>query len=310
MGRRRSSPVRPLLARPSRDSSPRAIGQPGCRATPHSVRQLAAALGARRCRAHRRSRRPRGGSEPAGRLPRGPHPPVPGRAPTRSGPCCPRRTVRGEHRCGRGRRPRCRGTATTAASAELMRAGVIIGERPLQFEHPIVHAALIGSMTISYRRHCTPPRAASSGSAGPGPELVAIHVLESEPGSDAQAFSTLRGAGELAMNRGAPEVAITLLHVAPWPRRRQTPTSKPTHCSRCRSRRERDGSSRGCLSTAAGRSSSRATRYCAPAPHSPSVGRWDRASHRKRSRSAPSMRRPAPSARTTANLPARSRRWR
>ena len=33
-----------------------------------------------------------------------------------------------------------------AASAELTRAGVITDERPLQFEHPIVHAALIGSL--------------------------------------------------------------------------------------------------------------------------------------------------------------------
>ena len=101
-----------------------------------------------------------------------------------------------------------------AASAELTRAGVITGERPLQFEHPIVHAALIGSLTISDRAALHAAAGRELRQRGAGPELIAIHVLESEPGSDPEAFATLRDAGALAMMRGAPEVAITLLRRA------------------------------------------------------------------------------------------------
>jgi tetratricopeptide (TPR) repeat protein len=41
-----------------------------------------------------------------------------------------------------------------------------------------------------------------------------VHLLESEPGSDPQAHETLSEAGQLAMARGAPQVAVTLLRRA------------------------------------------------------------------------------------------------
>jgi DNA-binding CsgD family transcriptional regulator len=104
--------------------------------------------------------------------------------------------------------------AAAAELAALHAAGVVEGERPVRFRHPLIRTAVyagIGPATRS-RRH---QRAAELlGAAGREPERVARHLLATAPAADRATVDRLRAAAISALAAGAPETAARYLRRA------------------------------------------------------------------------------------------------
>jgi DNA-binding CsgD family transcriptional regulator len=102
------------------------------------------------------------------------------------------------------------GSASTAA--HLLTGAAIFGRGPqLSFAHPIVRAAVYERPDPARRAGLHARAAQVLESAGAGPEAVALQLLHAPAGADEWAAARLRTAADLAIGRGAPEIAAAFL---------------------------------------------------------------------------------------------------
>jgi DNA-binding CsgD family transcriptional regulator len=100
--------------------------------------------------------------------------------------------------------------AATAAGA-LARAAVFADRMPLAFAHPVLRAAVEADTPAAPRALLHAHAAAALRDDGVEPELVAPHVVASEPGLVEGARSILLEAAESALERGVPAEAVRFL---------------------------------------------------------------------------------------------------
>jgi DNA-binding CsgD family transcriptional regulator len=84
----------------------------------------------------------------------------------------------------------------------------------LEFEHPIVRTAIYDSVPPGTRAIAHARAAAMLDADGADVELVALHLLRSEPAADQRAVAVLRAAAAAATGRGVPDTAAGYLRRA------------------------------------------------------------------------------------------------
>jgi DNA-binding CsgD family transcriptional regulator/Flp pilus assembly protein TadD len=104
---------------------------------------------------------------------------------------------------------------------EAARAGDALAEvaifdpaRPLAFVHTLVRSSVYSEMSSRERARSHERAARLLADAGEAPDRVAVHLLATQPGGNAETVNTLRQAAKGARNRGAPDVAVTYLQRA------------------------------------------------------------------------------------------------
>lgn len=105
------------------------------------------------------------------------------------------------------------GEGATAADL-LSGAGIVYPTRPLSFVHPIVQAAVYRDIPAGRRAQAHARAALLLAAEDASAELVAAHLLATEPAGDAWVCEQLVGAASLALARGAPEAATAALRRA------------------------------------------------------------------------------------------------
>ena len=101
--------------------------------------------------------------------------------------------------------------AAARASDLLAQIGVLRPMRPLQFVHPLVHAAIYGAILPGRRSSMHRAAAGLLASDGVSPELPAVHLLNTDPLADQWAVAVLRAAAADATAKGAPGQAAAYL---------------------------------------------------------------------------------------------------
>ncbi len=104
--------------------------------------------------------------------------------------------------------------AAAAAVDELAEIGLVEGELPLRFAHPIVRSALYEQVAPAAREHGHRLAADLLHGRGAPAEQVAAHLLETEPREEDWATEQLRAAAGQARGRGGAEEAIAFLRRA------------------------------------------------------------------------------------------------
>lgn len=102
-------------------------------------------------------------------------------------------------------------TGAARAADALAAADILLPSRPLAFVHPIVRAAVYAELAPAARaaRHGIAARRLHAD--GAPLEIVAGHLVRSEPANDPWVVATLVVAGAAEIARGAPEAAVTFL---------------------------------------------------------------------------------------------------
>lgn len=101
--------------------------------------------------------------------------------------------------------------AAAQASDALVHIGVLHPTRPLQFVHPLVHAALYEAIPPGRRSLIHIAGARLLIQDGASPDRVALHLLHAEPAGEGWVVEVLRKAAAAASSRGAPEQAASYL---------------------------------------------------------------------------------------------------
>jgi DNA-binding CsgD family transcriptional regulator/tetratricopeptide (TPR) repeat protein len=104
--------------------------------------------------------------------------------------------------------------AAARASDRLARLGVLRPARPIQFVHPLVHAAIYEAMLPGHRSSMHRAAAGLLATDGASPELPAVHLLNTEPLADQWVVAVLRSAAAAASAKGAPGQAAAYLRRA------------------------------------------------------------------------------------------------
>jgi DNA-binding CsgD family transcriptional regulator len=104
-------------------------------------------------------------------------------------------------------------SATVAADA-LTGASVLAAGRPLRFQHPLVRSAIYDDIAPGARSALHARAATVLDAAGDSPEVVALHLLATEPVGDPAAITGLGHGAAAALGRGAPEAAARYLRRA------------------------------------------------------------------------------------------------
>ncbi len=102
----------------------------------------------------------------------------------------------------------------TEAADALVAGGVLRSTSPLEFLHPLVRAGVYAGMGPASRSIEHWRAAKMLASEGEGPERVASQLLLCEPSGERWSVEQLQRAAALAMARGAPDTATTLLRRA------------------------------------------------------------------------------------------------
>jgi DNA-binding CsgD family transcriptional regulator len=102
----------------------------------------------------------------------------------------------------------------TEAIDTLVRAHLLVDERPLRFSHPIVAAAVRDDLGPSRRSRLHADAARRLLAAGAAPARAATHLLATDPAGDPDVAAVLEAAGRDAAARGAPESAVPILERA------------------------------------------------------------------------------------------------
>ena len=101
------------------------------------------------------------------------------------------------------------------AAADVLRAAdLLTADRALSFVHPIVNEALTAELPPSRRAALHAEAARLLAADGTGRDRVSAHLLSAEPYGQEWVVDILRAAGQDALARGAPEVAVTYLRRA------------------------------------------------------------------------------------------------
>lgn len=97
---------------------------------------------------------------------------------------------------------------------QLARTDILRADGPLGFVHPLVRDAVYADMSSARRglEHARAARLLSD--LGASPERIAAQLLLAPPRGDAWVVGQLRAAADVAMRRGAPDAALTLLERA------------------------------------------------------------------------------------------------
>jgi len=101
-----------------------------------------------------------------------------------------------------------RATARQALT-ELVAAGILEGERPLRFAHPIVRSSIYANLAGAEREGLHREAARSLADAGADPERVGTHLLGVPPSGDAGVVEALMAAARQALANGGPKTAAT-----------------------------------------------------------------------------------------------------
>ncbi|HXT94329.1 MAG TPA: AAA family ATPase, partial [Trebonia sp.] len=97
---------------------------------------------------------------------------------------------------------------------QLRAAGVLTSGALLEFEHPIVRAAIYDSIPPGTRAMTHAHAAALLLADGADAELVGVHLLRSEPAADPAVVAALRAAAAAATGMGSPDTAAGYLRRA------------------------------------------------------------------------------------------------
>ncbi len=104
-------------------------------------------------------------------------------------------------------------TARRAAET-LERVSILAAGHPLRFTHPIYAAAVTATIPARTLADSHGRAARILAADGESSDLVAVHLLQSEPGGDAWSVETLSKAATAARTHGAPETAAAFLRRA------------------------------------------------------------------------------------------------
>jgi tetratricopeptide (TPR) repeat protein/DNA-binding CsgD family transcriptional regulator len=105
-------------------------------------------------------------------------------------------------------------TAAADAAESLVAAQLLAPGRPLAFVHPLTEEAVAERMSPAERHHGHRTAARLLAAEGAAPELVAAHLLHTEPLGDPDVVEALRTAARAALAKGAPEPATSYLRRA------------------------------------------------------------------------------------------------
>ena len=97
------------------------------------------------------------------------------------------------------------------AARELARAGLLRGEEPIEFSHPVVRTAILGGLDPASRSGAHRRAAEILLTSGASVELAAVQLLNVLPNGDDFAVDVLRRAAGKALNEGAPGSAVSFL---------------------------------------------------------------------------------------------------
>jgi DNA-binding CsgD family transcriptional regulator len=104
--------------------------------------------------------------------------------------------------------------AAASVADMLADASILAPGRPLAFVHGLVRSSVYAELSASERAREHQRAARLLAAAGAAPDRLALHLLATSPGGDAETVATLRTAAVGAGGRGAPEVAVTYLQRA------------------------------------------------------------------------------------------------
>lgn len=101
-----------------------------------------------------------------------------------------------------------------AAARELERASLLSPGRPLRFRHPMIAAAVTAGIDPGELTEAHARAARRLVARGGSSDAVATHLLRVEHAGDPSTVATLRRAAAAALDRGAPEAAVSYLRRA------------------------------------------------------------------------------------------------
>jgi DNA-binding CsgD family transcriptional regulator len=101
-----------------------------------------------------------------------------------------------------------------AAADALAAAGILTRDRPLNFRHPVVRAAIHAEMPPGAKSEAHARAADMLANEGADAGVVASHLLLVDPAGDAVVLERLERAAEEALRRGAPATAVSYLRRA------------------------------------------------------------------------------------------------
>ncbi|HEY3019878.1 MAG TPA: AAA family ATPase, partial [Solirubrobacteraceae bacterium] len=101
--------------------------------------------------------------------------------------------------------------AAAEAADALVAAGVLEPGRPLRFAHPLLRAAVYDDTPAAWRAACHARAAELLRAEQAEPERIAVHLVATDPGDSEAVVGTLRRAARRALDRAAPESAVTYL---------------------------------------------------------------------------------------------------
>jgi DNA-binding CsgD family transcriptional regulator len=104
--------------------------------------------------------------------------------------------------------------AAASVSDALAQIGVLRQTRPIQFTHPLVHAAVYEAIPPGRRSSMHRAAAWLLAADATSPERVALHLINAEPVGESWVVEALRAAAVAASARGAPEQATVYLRRA------------------------------------------------------------------------------------------------
>jgi DNA-binding CsgD family transcriptional regulator/tetratricopeptide (TPR) repeat protein len=106
------------------------------------------------------------------------------------------------------------GDAASRAADTLAEAAIFEPGRPLTFVHPLVRSSVYSELSAQERARHHERVARLLTGAGAATDRIAVHLLATHPGGDAETVNMLRQAAKAASKRGAPDVAVTYLQRA------------------------------------------------------------------------------------------------
>jgi len=103
--------------------------------------------------------------------------------------------------------------AARAADA-MIEEGILEGERPLRYRHPLLRTAVYADIPPMERAGAHALAAELLAGAGGSPERIATHLMHTEPAGEVAVVEALTAAAPQALERAAPDAALRFIHRA------------------------------------------------------------------------------------------------